>query len=300
MELELKAEKENAEIKVAKVEDYQSFVDAEWNIIYGKLKQCVDTGARVVLSRLAIGDLATQYFADRGVFCAGRVPGDDLARVAKATGGAIQASTNKLTPEMLGTCAVFEERQVGKERYNFFTGCPLARTATILLRGGGEQFIDEAERSLHDAIMVTRRALQHTEVVAGGGAVEMELARFLLEHARTVPGKEQLVMKAYARALEGIPRQLALNAGFDATELVNRLRERHAKGGRWWGIDMANEDVCDCFLSFVWEPALIKLNSLEAATEAAAMILSVDETVKNPKADAQQNEAQKVLQGRGM
>jgi len=139
-------------------------------------------------------------------------------------------------------------------------------------------------------------------VVAGGGAIEMDLARFLLDHARTIPGKEQLVMKAYARSFEAIPRQLALNAGFDATDLVNRLRQKHAEpsGGRWWGVDMVHEDICDCFEAFVWEPALIKLNSIEAATEAAAMILSVDETVKNPKADGKIPEAEKILQGRGM
>jgi T-complex protein 1 subunit eta len=188
VELELKAEKENAEIKVSKVEDYQSFVDAEWNIIYEKLRQCVDTGAKVVLSRLAIGDLATQYFADRGIFCAGRVPGEDLSRVAKATGGRIQTSTNKLSEDILGTCVLFEERQIGKERYNFFTGCEHALTATIVLRGGGEQFIDEAERSLHDSIMIVRRAMKHNEVVAGGGAIEMELAKYLNDFSRTIPG----------------------------------------------------------------------------------------------------------------
>jgi len=276
-------------------------VNAEWNIIYNKLQKCVETGSKVVLSRLAIGDLATQYFADRGIFCAGRVPGEDLSRVAKATGGRIQTSTNKLSPEVIGSCALFEERQIGKERYNFFTGCDHAKTATIILRGGGEQFIDEAERSLHDSIMIVRRAMKHNEVVAGGGAIEMELARYLNDFSRTIPGKEQLIIKGYARAFEAIPRQLAHNAGFDATDLINRLRKKHAEGelGKWWGVDLLNEDICDCYARFVWEPALVKLNSIEAATEAACMILSVDETVKNPKADSKIPEAEKVMQGRG-
>ena len=153
---------------------YQSIVDAEWNIIYAKLKACVDSGARIVLSRLAIGDLATQYFADRDVFCAGRVPKEDLDRVVKATGAQIQTTVNNMDRNVLGVCEKynllqipsllpkrkvhrFEERQVGGERYNLFTGCPKGKTATIVLRGGSEQFIDEAMRSLHDAIMIVRR-----------------------------------------------------------------------------------------------------------------------------------------------
>lgn len=146
---------------------YQSIVDAEWNIIYDKLDKCVKSGAQIVLSRLAIGDLGTQYFADRNIFCAGRVADDDLQRVAKATGARVQTTVNNLDTKVLGTCSRFEEKQVGAERYNLFTGCPQAKTATFVLRGGSEQFIDEAERSLHDAIMIVRRALKHSEVVPG-------------------------------------------------------------------------------------------------------------------------------------
>jgi len=286
IELELKAEKENAELKITKPEDYQSFVDAEWNIIYDKLEKIVKTGAQVILSRLAIGDLATQYFADRGLFCAGRVPGEDLARVAKATGGAIQTSASKLTPDILGSCGLFEEKQVGNERYNFFNGCPQSKTATIILRGGGEQFIDEAERSLHDSIMVVRRLLKNSKVVAGAGAIDMEISKYLHEVSRTIAGKEMLVVKGFAKAFETIPRQLLQNAGYDATDLLEALRKKHSKPeGKWFGVDLVNEDLFDAFANFVWEPALVKLNAIEAATEAACVILSVDQTVKNPKSD---------------
>jgi len=291
LELELKAEKDNAEIRVEDVKDYQSFVDAEWKIIYSKLDAIVKSGANIVLSRLAIGDLATQYFADRKIFCAGRVGEDDLNRVCKATGASVQTTVSNLIPEVLGTCGAFEERQIGQERYNLFSGCPQARSTTIILRGGGEQFIDEAERSLHDAIMVVRRCLRHgaNAVVAGGGAIEMELSKYLTEYAMTVKGKEQLVIAAYARALEVIPRQLADNAGFDSTAILNLLRQKHtqAKGdeGRWFGVDILNEGICDTMKSLVWEPSLVRLNALTAATEAACVILSVDETIKNAPKD---------------
>lgn len=148
-------------------------MDAEWKIIYDKLDKIVKSGAKVVLSKLAIGDLATQYFADRDIFCAGRVPEEDMERVCKATGAQVQTSVNDLIPEILGTCEVFEERQIGSERFNIFSGCPETKTATIVLRGGAEQFIAEAERSLNDALMIVKRTLQNSQVVAGGGAIEV-------------------------------------------------------------------------------------------------------------------------------
>ena len=289
MELELKSEKENAEVRITDPDQYQSIVDAEWQIIYEKLDKCLESGAKVILSRLPIGDLATQYFADRGVFCAGRVPTDDLDRVAKATGAAVQTSVYGITDSVLGLCEEFEEKGLGDERFNFFTGCPKAKTATIILRGGGEQFLEETDRSVHDALMIVKRAMASRKVVAGGGAIEMELSHLLRVHSRTIEGKQQLIMNSVARALEVIPRQLAENAGIDTTDVLNRLRKEHAtaKGaeGRWMGVDVLHEGICDTLESGVWEPAANKLNSLAAAAEAACLILSIDETVRNPQSE---------------
>ena len=175
VELELKAEKDNAEVRVGGVSDYQAIVDAEWTIIYNKLELIQKTGAQVVLSKLPIGDLATQWFADRGIFCAGRVVSADLKRVVQAVGGNIQSTCSNIERKHLGTCGLFEERQIGNERYNVFEDCTQAKTCTLLLRGGAEQFIEEVERSLHDAIMVVKRAVKNSEVVAGGGAIEVRI-----------------------------------------------------------------------------------------------------------------------------
>lgn len=285
VELELKAEEATAEIRLENAEEYQKVVDAEWTIIYQKLDKVTQCGAKIVLSRLPIGDLATQYFADRDIFCAGRVADDDMRRLAAATGAVVQSTTSDLDAEgVLGTCGHFEERQVGAERYNFFEKCPTAKTCTMILRGGAEQFIEETERSLHDAIMIVKRCVQHKQIVGGGGAIEMELSRYLRHYSRQVKDKTQLIMSAYAKAFEIIPRQLAENAGFDATDIVNELRFKHAKGSRWFGVDITNEGVCDSLATFVWEPALNKKNAITAATEAACIILSIDETVRNPKA----------------
>jgi T-complex protein 1 subunit eta len=293
IELELKAEKDNAEVRVDNVQEYQNIVDAEWSILYDKLDKIHQSGAKVVLSKLAIGDVATQYFADRDMFCAGRVVEEDMKRTMKACGGSVLTTVSEIDDSVLGTCEVFEEKQIGSERYNLFVGCPNAKTCTMILRGGAEQFIEETERSLHDAIMIVRRAIKNDAVVAGGGAIEMELSKYLRDYSRTIPGKEQLLTAAMAKALETIPRQLCDNAGFDSTNILNKLRQKHAQGEKWFGVDVNNEDIADNFEAFVWEPAIVKTNALIAATEAACLVLSVDETIKSPKSGGE------AMKGRG-
>jgi len=291
LELELKAEKDNAEIRITDPNQYQSIVDAEWNIIYEKLELIAKSGANVVLSRLAIGDLATQYFADRDIFCAGRVEVEDLERTRRATGAEVQTTVQGITPDILGLCGFFEEKQIGAERYNFMTECANTKTATIIIRGGAQQFIEEAARSLNDSIMIVRRAMVNTKVVGGGGAIEMELSRFLREYARTIQGKQQLVINYFARALEVIPMTLAQNSGADGTRILNQLRQKHATAGpdgRWYGVDCMNCDICDTFANYIWEPVVVKDSALNAAAEAACLILSIDETVKNPQSEKPQ------------
>ncbi|KAF7987714.1 hypothetical protein HCN44_003577 [Aphidius gifuensis] len=298
IELELKAERDNAEVRVDNVAEYQKIVDAEWQILYEKLEKIHKCGANVVLSKLPIGDVATQYFADRDMFCAGRVPDEDLKRTMKACGGAVITTVNDITDSVLGKCETFEEKQVGSERFNYFTGCTNAKTCTFLLRGGAEQFLEETERSLHDAIMIVRRMIKNDAVVAGGGAIEMELSRTLRDYSRTIAGKEQLLIGAIARALEVIPRQLCDNAGFDATNILNKLRQKHHMGKCWYGVDINAEDIADNFEACVWEPAIIKINALTAAGEAACLILSVDETIKNPSSGG--GGAPQMPMGRGV
>uniref|UniRef100_A0A8C6Z9L0 T-complex protein 1 subunit eta n=1 Tax=Nothoprocta perdicaria TaxID=30464 RepID=A0A8C6Z9L0_NOTPE len=260
VELELKAEKDNAEVRVNTVEDYQAIVDAEWSILYDKLDKIHKSGAKVVLSKLPIGDVATQYFADRDMFCAGRVPEEDLKRTMMACGGSIQTSVNALSDDVLGRCEVFEETQIGGDR------SPARKSDT-------RAELTAPFPPVH----------QNDSVVAGGGAIEMELSKYLRDYSRTIPGKQQLLIGAYAKALEIIPRQLCDNAGFDATNILNKLRAKHAQGGTWYGVDVNNEDIADNFEACVWEPAIVRINALTAASEAACLIVSVDETIKNPR-----------------
>jgi len=299
IELELKAEKDNAEVRLDNVDEYQKVVDAEWNILYDKLDRIAASGAKVVLSKLPIGDVATQYFADREMFCAGRVMEEDLNRTMKSCGGAIQTTVHDLNDKTLASCETFEEKQIGGERFNFFKGCPKSQSCTIILRGGAEQFMEETERSLHDAIMIVRRAMKNDSVVAGGGAIDMELSKYLRNYSRTIAGKEQLIIGAMAKAFEVIARQLCDNAGFDATNILNKLRQKHAGDGIWYGVDILNEDITDNFVACVWEPSIVKANAITAASEATCLLLSVDETVKNPRS-AQGGEQMGGMPGGGM
>ncbi|GKT34506.1 T-complex protein 1 subunit eta [Aduncisulcus paluster] len=313
IELEKKAERDNAQVKLDDPEKYREIIEAEFKRLYTQLDDIISCGANVILSDLPVGDLATQYCAKYGVFVAGRIDSTDLKRVADATHSKIISSTSglkaykkkfeelkKADPDtkhaIFGTCKKFEETQVGKKRYSNFTGCPSHTARTIILRGGAEQFIKETERSLHDALEVVRRAIKAPDMVAGGGAIDMQLSCMLRKHAKTIPGKEQVFMKAFADALEIIPRQLSSNAGFDITKVMNKLRAAHTvaqsapgKEPCWLGVDIESDsDVCDTMKSHVWEPVLIKLNAIKSATEAACMILCVDETISAPQDDAQQ------------
>lgn len=153
--------------------------------------------------------------------------------------------------------------------------------------------------------MIVRRACKAYAVVAGGGAIEMELSRHLRQHLRTVTGKHQLVMSSFAKALEAIPRQLADNSGMDATNVLNKLRQHHStdeEAGRWFGVDVLDGKVDDLYKKFVWEPEIVRINVISAATEAACTVLSVDQTIKNPKNEQQQEDlkrAQAMARGRG-
>ena len=248
--------------------------------------------------------------------------------MSKATGASLQTSCNDLNPGVLGV------RQVrgapgGRRALQLFSECDKLTACTIILRGGAEQasrrppaaprpapslhptsrrrhplssllpsqFIAEAERSLHDAIMNTRRLLVNPSVIAGGGAIEMELSKHLRDHSRKIYGKQQLLIAAYAKALEVIPRQVSANAGMDPTDVLNKLRMKHAHGGKWYGRGDRERHLRHDGVVRVGGDHHER-NALAAATEAACLILSVDETVRNPASE--QPDAKNYPGGRGM
>lgn len=211
-----------------------------------------------------------------------------MQRVGKATGAVLQTTVNGLTEDVIGTCGKFEEVQIGNERFNMFTEASSTKSSTLILRGGAMQYLEETHRSLNDAIMIVRRAFKSHAVVAGGGAIEMELSRHLREYLRNIPGKSQLVINGFAKALETIPRTLAENSGMDSTDVLNKLRQKHSQGGEdgmWYGVNVLGGDVQDLYKLFVWEPEQVRINVMQASCEAAVAILGVDQTIRNPKSE---------------
>lgn len=270
VELEWKSERDNSEVKISSVEEYQKVVDAEWAIIKNKLEDIVNSGANIVLSSLPIGDFATQFFASKGIFSAGRVK--NLENIVKAFHGKISNSTKYIK---LGSCESFEEIQIGKSRYNSFEG-KNANSHTLILRGPGEEILEEIERSVHDAICVMRMAIKRRGLVCGGGSVEMQLSKLCREIAFTKANEEMFVLQAISKSLEKIPAQLSSNFGLDAVHIIQSLRKLHITNP-FAGVTFSGVD--DMSLHGIYESVEAKKNMIKAAFNAAEAIILIDSTL---------------------
>lgn len=274
IELEWKSERENAEIRIESVEEYQRVVDAEWRIINEKLADIVSSGANVVLSTMSIGDYATQYFARAGIFSAGRV--HELPKIVKAFKGKISNSTKYI---QLGSCGLFEERQLGEARYNYFEGKD-ARSRTLVLRGPGAEILDEVQRAIHDATCVIKTAIRHENIVCGGGSVEMQLSKLCRDLSLKTGAENMFVYRALSMAFEKIPSQLAANFGLDPVSVLQSLRQSHAAS---ISAGVSLKGVEDMAKLGVLEPLEVKKNMVKAAFEVADAILSINSTIINKK-----------------
>ncbi|KAI5190751.1 T-complex protein 1 subunit eta [Nematocida sp. AWRm77] len=289
IELEWKSEIDNSEMRIAGAEEYAKVVSAEWKLITDKLNKIIETGASVVLSSLPIGDYATQYFAKHNVFSAGRVPEEEMARMAAAFGGRTVSTVSLLSDTSLARCQLFEEKELGRTRYNFFysTSTQKTKVSTVILRGPGAEILAEVERSFHDSMAVTRRTANKKEIVAGGGAFEMEISRELREYSASLSTGEKFVIKALSEAFEIIPFHLAKNFGQDAIHTLQMLRKAHHEGLKNYGV--CEGGIEDSFSSYVIEPLEVKTHMIQAAISAAIAILSIDATIvsggfkKNPQ-----------------
>jgi chaperonin GroEL (HSP60 family) len=202
-----------------------------------------------------------------------------MEKLAKATGGRVVASIKDLTSEALGEAKLVEEVKIGEDKMVYVKECKNPRAVTIVVRGGAEHVVNEAERSLHDALCVVRNAIEDGKIVAGGGAPEAEVAQRLKEYASKVGGREQLAIEAFAQALETIPITLAENAGLDPIDIIVNLRAEHEKGKVWAGVDVFSGKVDDMLKLNVLEPLRVKQQVIKSATEAASMILRIDDVI---------------------
>jgi T-complex protein 1 subunit eta len=275
LELEIKSEKDNSESRVKSIKTFQEIIDAEWSIIYEKLDKISQANANVIFSKLPIGDLATQYFAERGILCGGRISNDDMTRISKGTSAQIVTSTTDIKRNILGKCNLIEEKQIGNERFLILLGCKL-ESVTIIIRGASDNLLDEAKRCLNDGMMVVKKTMKNQTIVGGAGAIEMRLSCRLRKYAETLSGQNQLIVSKYAQALEIVPKTLCENAGLDFMPLLSELRYIHYNTDCWSGINVETGKIFSSYDNYIWEPALVKINALQAATEAACAIITTD------------------------
>jgi len=278
--LEVEKTEISAKIQITDPEQMKAFLDEEIKMLRDMVEKIKKVGANVVFCQKGIDDAAQHYLAKHGILAVRRVKKSDMEKLARATGARIVTSIQDLTEKDLGYAKLVEERKVAEDKMVFVEGCKNPRAVSILIRGGAEHVVDEAERALHDALCVVRNVIQEGKILGGGGAPEMEVARKVREYAMKFRGKVQLAMQKFAEALEIIPIILAQSAGLEPVDAIVELRSLHEKGKVWAGVDVIGGKIVeDTTLLSVLEPANVKKQTIKSATEAAIMILRIDDII---------------------
>jgi len=277
--LEIEKTEFSAEIRISDPTQIKKFLDEETKMLKNMVDKVVSSGANVVICQKGIDDVAQHYLAKAGVLTVRRCKESDITKLAKATGARVVSSFDDLSDTDLGKADLVEERKVDEDKWVFVEGCTNPKAVTILIRGGSKRLLDEAERSVHDGLMVTKDVIENPAIVAGGGAPEQEIANALREWSSKLVGREQLAAQKFADAIETIPNTLAENAGLNPIDAQVELRTKHAEGGKWFGVDATEGKVRDMYQKDVFEPAVVKAQIIKSATEAACMILRVDDVI---------------------
>jgi len=281
--LEVEKTEFDAKINIETPEQMESFLKEEENMLREMVDKIAKSGANVLVCQKGIDDMVQHFLARKGVLAIRRAKKSDMEKLAKATGGKVVTNLNDMTKKDLGKAALVEERKIGDDKMTFVEGCKNPLSVAILIRGGTERIVDEAERSIHDALCVVRDVVQEPKILAGGGAPEIEIARTLRDYAESLPGREQLAVQRYAEAIETVPLTLGENAGLDPIDILTELRARHEKGEKWAGVDVFEGKVKDMENLEVYEPLVVKKQIIKSATEAATMILKIDDVIASGK-----------------
>ncbi|HSB56831.1 MAG TPA: thermosome subunit beta [Nitrosopumilaceae archaeon] len=277
--LEIEKTEMSAEIRITDPTQMQMFLEEENRMIKAMVDKIIEVGANVLICQKGIDDIAQHYLAKAGILAVRRVKESDLTKLAKATGGRISTNIDDLTSKDLGFAEHVEQKKVETDKWVFIEGCRNPHAVTLLLRGGSQRVVDEVDRSLHDSLMVVKDVIEKPAIVAGGGAPEAYLASGLKDWADRFEGREQLAIKKYAEALEIIPLTIAENAGMDPIDTMITLRAKQAQGKKWTGIDARNTRIADMFSLDIIEPVAVKEQIIKSATEAACMILRIDDVI---------------------
>lgn len=277
--LEVEKTELSAEIRISDPTQMQMFLEEENRMLKSMADRLQETGANVCLCQKGIDDIAQHYLAKHGILAVRRVKESDMTKLSRATGARITTSIEDLSAKDLGAAQVVQQRKVESDKWVFVEGCRNPQAVTILIRGGSQRVVDEVDRSMHDALMVVKDVIEKPSIVAGGGAPEAHIAMQLKEWADSLDGREQLAVKRYAEALESIPLTIAENAGMDPIDSMATLRSRHSQGKKTTGIDARNTRVADMLAEGIVEPVSVKEQVIKSATEAACMILRIDDVI---------------------
>jgi len=281
--LEVKEPETDAQIRITSPEQIQSFLEQEQRMLREMVDKVVVSGANVVFCQKGIDDMAQHFLAKKGILACRRVSKSDMEALAKATGGKIVSNLEDLTEEDLGHAKLVEEKKIGGEALTFIKGCKDPKAVTILVRGSTEHVVDEVDRSIEDAVGAVISAIELGKILPGAGSPEAEVAKRLRDFAEKFSGREQLAIRAFADALEVIPRTLAENAGLDPIDILVQLRAAHERGKRTYGVNIFEGRIEDAISYGVIEPLKVKKQAINSAAEAAEMILRIDDVISAGK-----------------
>jgi thermosome len=286
--MEIEKTEFDSKIAIETPDQMQAYLDQEEQMLRDMVKKVKDAGINVLLCQKGIDDMVQHFLAREGIFASRRLKKSDMDALAKATGGKVVNAIEQLSKEDAGYADLVEERKISEDKMIFVEGCKNPKAVSILIRGGTERIVDEAERSIHDALCVVKDVVQEPKIVAGGGAPEIETARLLREFAEKLAGRERLAVVAFADALEVIATTLAENSGMDPIDAISEMRSEHAKGKKWVGINGYTNKVADLSLINVYEPMVVKAQAIKSATEAATLLLKIDDIIAVSKSSAPQ------------
>lgn len=278
--LELKKLDTDAKVTITDAKDLASFKEGEEKVLREQVEAIAKAGANVVFCQKGIGTTASHYLARHGIMAARRLKDEEMKMLALATGARIVGDVMQVTEKDLGRAGLVEERKTGKDKQMIFVqDCPNAKAVSIILHGVSEQFLDEMERALDDALNVVLDVIRSGKIVAGGGAPEIRVAERIRQYASTLSGREQLAIRAFADAIEAIPFTLAENAGYDPVDTLVALRSKYGQGLKNYGINIETGEPADMLAAGIVEPLKVKTQAIKSATEAATMVLRVDDVI---------------------
>jgi len=277
--LEIEKTEMSSEIRISDPTQMQMFLEEENRMLKTMVDKLHDIGSNVLICQKGIDDIAQHYLAKHGIMAVRRVKESDMIKLSKATGGRVISNLDDLSEQDLGHANLAQQKKVESDKWVFIEGCKHPQSVTMLIRGGSQRVIDEVDRSIHDSLMVVKDVIEKPEIVAGGGAPEAFVASQLKDWADNFDGREQLAIKKYAEALEIIPLIIAENAGMDPIDTMATLRAKQNHGQKWTGIDAKNTKIADMLSIDVVEPIAVKEQIIKSATEAACMILRIDDVI---------------------